>query len=61
MHIEVETKGGSLAVTVKDESGAELFARQGLETASFDVQAQGPVTVSFTAKGHSGGFSVRYA
>lgn len=58
LHIEVETKSGTISMEVRDADGALLFDGDHMETGAFDVPAPGKVTVYIEADHHQGSFRI---
>ena len=58
LHIEVETKSGTISMEVRDADGALLFDGDHMETGAFDVPVPGKVTVYIEADHHQGGFRI---
>lgn len=58
LHVEVMTKKGSIAITIKDKEGTVIFDESNIGTSSFDVKVTGKVTVKIVAEDHTGSFSI---
>ena len=58
LHIEVETKSGTISMEVRDADGELLFDGDDMETGAFDVPVSGNVTVLIEADHHQGSFRI---
>ena len=58
LHIEVETKSGTISMEVRDADGELLFDGDDMETGTFDVPVSGKVTVLIEADHHQGSFRI---
>ena len=58
LHIEVETKSGTISMEVRDADGELLFDGDDMETGAFDVPVSGKVTVLIEADHHQGSFRI---
>ncbi len=56
--LTVETKGGSLDITITGDAGI-LFSESGIPSSSYPVTLSGSVRVSVEAQGHKGSFSIQ--
>ena len=58
LHIEVETKSGTISMEFRDADGELLFDGDDMETGTFDVPVSGKVTVLIEADHHQGSFRI---
>ena len=58
LHIEVETKSGTISMEFRDADGELLFDGDDMETGAFDVPVSGKVTVLIEADHHQGSFRI---
>ncbi len=60
IHVEVVDGSGRIGLTVTGEDGTVLFDEADLETSSFDIPAEGKVTVRITGESHQGSFLITW-
>ena len=61
VHCEITTKEGSLKVEIMEkESGKTVYEGEISGNATFDVEAEGKVTVKLSTKKHSGSYLFQY-
>lgn len=60
LNIDVETKKGSLEITLKDSDKNILFSEVISKTTSFNIDVPKDVIVSISGKEHDGGFKISY-
>jgi len=62
--IDITTKSGELDLSITGQDGTEYYKGSKLPTSTFEVQADigvtDQITIRVDAKGHSGGFTVRW-
>lgn len=58
LHIQVETKSGTLSIEITDAENKEIFTAICDKAESFEVPVSGKVTVKIKAGHHSGSFSI---
>lgn len=60
LHIETESKHGSLSIRITDESGAILFDEENLTNHTCEIEVSTPVFIRINAKKHSGRFDLQF-
>lgn len=58
LHIEVETRSGSLSIEIKDGLGKVIFDEDNIGTESFDIPVSGTVSIRLEADKHQGSFQI---
>lgn len=58
VHVEIETKSGTLDLEMVDSDGTAVYTGTDLQTCALDIPVNGRVTVKLTAKGHQGKFAL---
>lgn len=58
LHIQVETKSGTLSIEITDAEDKEIFTATCDKAESFEVPVSGKVTIKLKAGHHSGSFSI---
>lgn len=58
LHIQVETKSGTLTIEITDAQDKEIFTAACDKTESFEVAVSGKVSVKIKADHHSGSFTI---
>ena len=60
IHVEVVDGSGRIGLTVTGEDGTVLFDDVDLDTSSFDIPAEGKVTIRITGENHQGSFLITW-
>ena len=60
IHVEVVDGSGRIGLTVTGEDGTVLFEDADLNTSSFDIPAEGRVTIRITGENHQGSFLITW-
>lgn len=60
IHVEVVDGSGRIGLTVTGEDGTVLFENPDLDTSSFEIPAQGRVTIRITGEDHQGSFLISW-
>ena len=60
LHIETESRHGSLSIRITDESGAILFDEKNLTNHTSEIEVSTPVFIRINAQKHSGRFDLQF-
>lgn len=60
MKVDVKTSKGSIGLKITDESGNVIFTDNNILTSTFEIKAEGRITIRIDAKSHKGSFSIKW-
>lgn len=59
LYFEIETRSGSISVSVYDNAGNTVFENNDIKTSTFEVEVPGEVKVHIKADKHRGSFNIK--